>query len=73
MLIRLFGSALLAACVVAMQRLAVLVDTLPRHAPSPAELALGAIAALAGIAGAALLAVGPALFRAYPWPPPERD
>lgn len=73
MLIRLLGTGVLAFCIVAMQRLAPLVHTQPRHAPSPAELGLGVLAVLAGLAGAALLTVGPALFRAYPWPPAETD
>lgn len=73
MLIRLFGAGSLAACIAAMQRLALLVHATPRHAPAPAELGLGLIAVLAGIAGAAMLTVGPTLFRPYLWPPPERD
>jgi hypothetical protein len=73
MLIRLLGAGVLAACIVAMQRLALLVHAALRHGPTPAELGLGLVAVLAGIAGAALLAVGPALFRPYLWPPPEQD
>jgi hypothetical protein len=73
MLIRLLGAGILAACIVAMQRLALLVHVMPRHGPTPAELGLGLIAVLAGIAGAAMVTVGPALFRPYAWPPPERD
>ena len=73
MFIRLLGAGSLAACIAAMQRLALLVHAAPRHGPTPAELGLGLIAVLAGIAGAALLTVGPALFRPYAWPPAERD
>lgn len=73
MLIRLLGAASLAACIVAMQRLALLVHAAPRHDPTPGELGLGLVAVLTGLAGAALLAVGPKLFRPYFWPQPERD
>lgn len=73
MLIRLLGATALALSVLAMERLAALVHALPRQSPTPVELGLGVIAVLAGIAGAALFAVGPALFRVYAWPPPERD
>ncbi len=73
MLIRLLGAGFLAACIVAMQRLALMVHAAPRHGPTPAELGLGLVAVLTGLAGAALLTVGPKLFRPYAWPPPERD
>lgn len=71
--IRLLGAGLVALCMLAMQRLAALVHLPPRHDPSAAELGLSLAAALAGIAGAALLLVGPPLFRAFTWPPRERD
>jgi hypothetical protein len=73
MLIRLLGATALASSIFAMARLSALVHALPRQSPTPAQLGLGVIAVLAGIAGAALLTVGPALFRVYAWPPPERD
>jgi hypothetical protein len=56
-----------------MQRLVLLVHTVPRHGPAPAELGLGLAAVLTGLAGTALLTVGPRLFRPYAWPPAERD
>lgn len=73
MKVRLEGIALLAICALALQRLHMLVHDAPWHQASPAELALGLVAAVAGLCGAACLAIGPALFRPYAWPPADGD
>lgn len=73
MKIRILGAALLALCAFAVRRIHLLVHVPQAHPPTPAELVLGLFAILAGFAGAALLAVGPALFRAYAWPLPDAD
>jgi hypothetical protein len=73
MKVRLEGMALLAICALALQRLHMLVHNVPLHQASPTELVLGLVAALTGLCGAACLAIGPALFRPYAWPPADRD
>ena len=73
MKVRLEGIALLALCALALQRLHMLVHGAPWHQASLPELALGLVAAVTGLCGAACLVVGPALFRAYAWPPPDAD
>jgi hypothetical protein len=73
MKIRIFGAALLALCAFAVRRIHLLVHVPHAHPPTPAELVLSLLAILTGFAGAALLAVGPALFRAYAWPLPDAD
>lgn len=69
MKIRLLGGMLLALCAAALHRIFLLVHSLPQHEATAQELALGLIAVLTGVAGAALFVVGPSLFRAYVWPP----
>jgi len=71
--IRLPGAALLALCAFVLHRLHMLVHVQPWHQASPPELALGLIAVLTGVCGAACFLVGPALFRSYNWPPPDSD
>lgn len=73
MRIRLQGVMLLALCALALHRIYVLVHVPPWHQASPSELALGLVAVIAGVCGAACFAVGPALFRSYAWPPPDSD
>jgi hypothetical protein len=73
MKVRLEGIALLVLCMVALQRLQLLVHAAPRLPASPTELALGLVAALTGLCGATFLAIGPALFRPYAWPPSDAD
>jgi hypothetical protein len=70
---RLEGVALLALCVFVLHRIYLLVHSIPHHDATPTELALGLIAVLTGVAGAAMLGVGPALFRTHVWPPLDRD
>jgi hypothetical protein len=70
---RVLGAALLALCARALHRAYLLINLLPAHQASPMELALGLIAVLTGVWGAAFLIVGPALFRPYAWPPPDGD
>jgi len=60
---------LLAICVFAIDRIYVSVHALPAHQPAPFEMILGLIAVVSGMAGVAMLAIGPALFRPYEWPP----
>jgi hypothetical protein len=73
MKIRLEGAALIALCAFVLHRIHLLVHSPPLHQASPAELALGLLAVLSGVAGAACFLVGPALFRPYAWPPPDGD
>ena len=73
MKVRLEGFALLAICALALQRLHMLVHGAPWHQASAQELALGVVAAIAGLCGAACLAIGPDLFRPYVWPPADGD
>ena len=73
MKIRLEGAALLALCAFVLHRIYLLVHAAPLHQASPAELTLGLVAVLTGVAGAAFVLVGPALFRPYTWPPPDGD
>ena len=73
MTIRLEGAALLALCALVLHRIHMLVHVPPLHQASAAELALGLVAVLSGVAGAACFLVGPALFRPYAWPPPDGD
>lgn len=73
MKIRLQGVALLALCAFVLHRLYMLVHVPPWHQASLPELALGLVAALTGVCGAACFLVGPALFRPYAWPPPDGD
>jgi hypothetical protein len=73
MKIRLQGVALLALCALVLHRIYMLVHAVPMHQATPTELALGLVAALAGVWGAAFFLVGPALFRPYAWPPPDSD
>ena len=73
MKIRLEGAALLALCVLVLYRIHLLVHMPPLHQATPAELTLGLVAEIAGVCGAALFLVGPALFRPYAWPPPDGD
>lgn len=73
MKIRIEGAALLALCALMLHRIHLLFRIPPVHQASPAELALGLVAMLSGVAGAAFFLVGPALFRPYSWPPPDGD
>ena len=73
MKIRLEGVALFAICAFAVHRLYLLQHVPPHHDATPTELLLGLIVFVAGVAGAAMTAVGPALFRAPEWPPKPRD
>ena len=73
MKIRLEGVTLLALCAFVLHRIHMLVHAAPWHQSSPLELALGLVAVLSGVAGAAFFLVGPALFRPYAWPPPDGD
>ena len=73
MKVRLEGAVLLALCAFVLHRIYLLVHVPPVHQASSAELALGLVAALTGVWGAAFLLVGPALFRPYAWPPPDAD
>jgi hypothetical protein len=73
MKIRLEGAVLLALCASVLHRIHMLVHAAPTHQASPWELALGLVAVLTGVAGAAFFLVGPALFRPYAWPPPDGD
>lgn len=50
-------------CAVALQRIYALVHIVPHHQPTPVELALSLVAVPCGVVGAAMLAVGPMLFR----------
>jgi hypothetical protein len=50
-----------------------LVHGAPWHQASAPELALGVVAAITGLCGAVSLAIGPALFRPYVWPPADAD
>jgi hypothetical protein len=70
---RLQGLVLLALCALALRLIFRLVQTPPAHPPSMPELALGLIAVVNGMFGAACVLVGPALFRPYVWPPPDGD
>ena len=70
---RLEGLTLLALCALVLHRIYLLVHALPRHDASPLELGLGLLAVLLGIGGAGMILVGPDLFRAYLWPPPDSD
>jgi hypothetical protein len=73
MKIRLEGAALLSLCAFVLHRIYLLVHVPPWHQASASELALGLVAVLTGVAGAAFFLVGPALFRPYAWPPPDGD
>ena len=73
MTIRLFGIMLLVLCAFVLRRIHLLVQLAPRQPPTAPELALGLVAVLAGVAGAACLIVGPSLLRTYAWPPPDGD
>ena len=72
MKVRLEGVALLALCAFALHRLYFLIRVLPHHEATPIELAWGLAAVLTGVAGAAMLTVGPQLFRTDTWPPRDR-
>jgi hypothetical protein len=73
MTVRLGGIGLIALCAVALQRLHMLVHAVPWHQASVTELALGVVAAITGLCGAACLAIGSALFRPYAWPPADSE
>jgi len=70
---RLEGIALLAFCALALRLVFLLVRAPPAHQASLPELALGLIAVVSGVFGAAFVLIGPALFRPYAWPPPDGD
>ena len=70
---RTLGVALLAVCALALHRIYLLINLPPTHQASPLELALGLVAVLTGVWGAAFLLIGPALLRPYAWPPPDSD
>ncbi len=72
MAVRICGLLLLAISAFAVHQLNALVRALPRHPATLAELLLSLVAILAGMSGTAVLAVGPALFRTYVWPPADR-
>ena len=59
MKIRLEGAALLALCALVLHRIYLLVHVPPWHQASPLELALGLVAVLSGVAGAACFLVSP--------------
>ena len=71
--LRLVGIVLLALCAFVLRRIHLLVQLAPRQPPTGAELALGLVAVLAGVTGAACLIVGPSVLRTYAWPPPDGD
>ena len=71
MSVRFSALALLAISGLAIRLTDSLVLTLPQHQPNAAEMLLALVAVLAGFSGAACLFIGPALFRAYRWPPQE--
>jgi hypothetical protein len=66
---RPIGLVLLVDCAIACFFLHSMVTTPPIHETTIAELLVGLIVMLTGTAGAAMLIVGPALFRRYTWPP----
>ena len=70
---RLGGIALLALCAAALRLIFLLVQAPPAHQANFPELALGLVAVVSGMFGAACVLVGPALFRPTIWPPPDRD
>lgn len=67
--IRLEGVALLILCALALYRLHGVAMGLRPDAVTPGEMALGFVAVMAGMAGAAMVVLGRPLFRPYVWPP----
>lgn len=68
---RLCGLGLLATGFVAVLLLHGLVLAGADHPPTPVEMLLSLVAVLSCVGGAATVAMGPALFRPYRWPPAE--
>lgn len=71
--IRFEGLALLMLCALAVYRLHGVAMGLRPNAVTPGEMALGAVAVIAGMAGAAMVVVGGSLFQSHIWPPKETE
>jgi hypothetical protein len=75
MVTRLWSPIFVAVFACCAHWLTMLVRAPPYHQPSALEMLLALAVVAAGLAAAATLAIGPALFRPCPWPPaqPEDD